>query len=86
MQGQPARNCMLIIVGEISIYQRPRLGARPKLIGVAKEMDFIGETSLSDEKRYRGATLMASGTQVVQALGKYSKAKESDASRIWKAL
>jgi hypothetical protein len=69
---------MLIIVGEISIYQRPRLGARPKLIGVAKEMDFIGETSLSDEKRYRGATLMASGTQVVQALvlsrrGTYSK-------------
>ena len=29
-------------MGEISIYQRPRLGARPKLIGVAKEMDFIG--------------------------------------------
>ena len=74
---------MLIIVGEISIYQRPRLGARPKLIGVAKEMDFIGETSLSDEKRYRGATLMASGTQVVQALGKYSKAKERARNRIY---
>ena len=68
LQGQAARNCMLILTGEISIFQRPRLGARPRLIGKANSMDFLGETALCKGKRFRGATLMATGSIVVQVL------------------
>ena len=68
LQGQRARNCMLVLQGEVSIFQRPRLGARPKLISKVGPMSLLGEVSLTKAKQYRGATLMATGDVVVQAL------------------
>ncbi len=59
LQGQDARNCMIVLTGTVQIFQRPRLGMRPKLIAEAQPYDLLGEAALGKKKSYRGATLIA---------------------------
>ena len=68
LQGQRAKNCMYILQGEISIFQRPKLGSRPRLIGTVGSNQLLGEVSLTKTKQYRGGTLLVTGNVVVQAL------------------
>jgi CRP-like cAMP-binding protein len=67
LQGQIARNCMIVLEGTVQVFQRPRLGMRPKLIAEARPYDLLGEAALGKKKSFRGATLI-SLKDTVQAL------------------